>query len=389
MRRLVCLLLCLISSVGLAAKTVTVTFPKKGTYDVWTSPTWPMSWPSKSTRTTSANTEVSVADGETVFLFDAGSSNIAAKKASELKGEWKPTEADFNLIGIVNLKVEHKGQPVGGALVKATAGRQTYEVVLDPSQLGQIRLIGVAPGNLSVSVTYRSEGKQMPPLEQTFKTSLKRDKAEPTFTVAISDPVAIAKPEPKPGVATPTQNPNSEPVKKGNPLQNILITLLVLAGASALGYFLLKQAAQKSDLLKEKLTQLGVEVPEPPSDDEAIDDTPVPVPTPKVVQKIVLDDVAPSPTGNPAFVAEMGERIDILEGISRVGREPGLELSFPNESSISRSHAEITRNASMVSIRDVGSTNGTFVNGNKIGDSVELKPGDQVQFGAVRFRFEA
>lgn len=350
-----------------------------------------MSWPTSSKRTTEATIEVDVADADTVFLFDAGSGNMAARKAAELKSVWEPKEAEFGLIGIVNLKVEHKGKPVAGALIKATAGKQAYEVVLDPSQMGQVRLIGVPPGTLSVAITYRSEDTQMPPLEQSFKTTLKRDKPEPTFTIAISDPVAVTGPDAKP--VTPAQQ---EPVKKGNILLNVVVTLLVGGGAVALGYLLLRQASQRSDVLKEKLTQLGVDVPEPPSDDSTADATPIPVMTPKPVQKIVLDDASPdltamgsTPTGSPALIAEMGGRFEVGEGTSRVGREAGLELSFPAESSISRSHAEITRTGSTVMIRDVGSTNGTFVNGVKVTDAMPLNSGDQVQFGTVRFRFEA
>jgi pSer/pThr/pTyr-binding forkhead associated (FHA) protein len=37
---------------------------------------------------------------------------------------------------------------------------------------------------------------------------------------------------------------------------------------------------------------------------------------------------------------------------------------------------------------DHGSTNGTFVNGAKVSGEAFLRPGDEVQFGAIRFRYE-
>jgi pSer/pThr/pTyr-binding forkhead associated (FHA) protein len=72
-----------------------------------------------------------------------------------------------------------------------------------------------------------------------------------------------------------------------------------------------------------------------------------------------------------------------------VGREAGNALSLVTESTVSRRHATLVRSGASVAIRDEGSSNGTYVNGVKISSETELKPGDQVQFGEVRFRFEA
>ncbi|HWZ58539.1 MAG TPA: adenylate/guanylate cyclase domain-containing protein [Gemmatimonadaceae bacterium] len=52
---------------------------------------------------------------------------------------------------------------------------------------------------------------------------------------------------------------------------------------------------------------------------------------------------------------------------------------------ISRRHAEVLCGESGVEVRDLGSSNGTFVNGAKI-ESARLSPGDVVAFGKVPFR---
>src|SRR5262244_1283358 len=51
---------------------------------------------------------------------------------------------------------------------------------------------------------------------------------------------------------------------------------------------------------------------------------------------------------------------------------------------VSRRHAEVTIETAGVSIRDLGSSNGTFVNGNRI-TSARLAPGDRIIFGKVLF----
>ncbi len=72
-----------------------------------------------------------------------------------------------------------------------------------------------------------------------------------------------------------------------------------------------------------------------------------------------------------------------------VGRSPDSGL-FIDESFVSRHHAVISSDNSTYSIRDLGSKNGTWVNGQRIGDSPEiLQDGDIIHFGSptssVRF----
>jgi hypothetical protein len=54
---------------------------------------------------------------------------------------------------------------------------------------------------------------------------------------------------------------------------------------------------------------------------------------------------------------------------------------------VSRYHAAISRGPDGFEVADLSSTNGTFVNGNPVRTSKELKRGDEIRFGAVRFAF--
>lgn len=68
-----------------------------------------------------------------------------------------------------------------------------------------------------------------------------------------------------------------------------------------------------------------------------------------------------------------------LAGESTVGRTERADVVIPDHE-ISRRHARIRVLEGRVTVEDLGSTNGTFVNGNRV-DHQDLKDGDKLQFG--------
>jgi predicted component of type VI protein secretion system len=91
-----------------------------------------------------------------------------------------------------------------------------------------------------------------------------------------------------------------------------------------------------------------------------------------------------------AFIARdgalEGQRFD-LEGGRTIGRE-GADITLDDDQ-VSRSHARVSVAGSTITIEDLGSTNGTFVNGAKIDGATTLAPGDTVRIGATTFALEA
>lgn len=64
-----------------------------------------------------------------------------------------------------------------------------------------------------------------------------------------------------------------------------------------------------------------------------------------------------------------------------VGRAPGCGVSLPDDTFISQLHARLFRRDGEVFVEDLGSTNGTFLNDNKVSSAVPVRRGDKVRFG--------
>ena len=76
-----------------------------------------------------------------------------------------------------------------------------------------------------------------------------------------------------------------------------------------------------------------------------------------------------------------GERMDV-EGVVLIGRSPECELSVL-DTYISSRHARVINDDGDLSIEDLGSTNGTYVNEELVRGRVHLAKGDVVQVGGV------
>ena len=79
-----------------------------------------------------------------------------------------------------------------------------------------------------------------------------------------------------------------------------------------------------------------------------------------------------------------GNIIPLPVGKFLIGREEDCHLR-PNSEAVSRHHCVFTSDEFAVRLRDLGSTNGTFVNGEKIARAVILHSGDKVSIGKLEF----
>jgi pSer/pThr/pTyr-binding forkhead associated (FHA) protein len=72
-----------------------------------------------------------------------------------------------------------------------------------------------------------------------------------------------------------------------------------------------------------------------------------------------------------------------------IGREPGNGIAI-NDAEVSRKHARMAQQGTTYTIEDLGSTNGTFVNGVRLTAPHALRPGEVIAFGEqISVVFEA
>jgi hypothetical protein len=78
--------------------------------------------------------------------------------------------------------------------------------------------------------------------------------------------------------------------------------------------------------------------------------------------------------------AHAGE-VYALDDEVTVGRAPGCGIVLEEDTFVSQVHARVFRRGRETYVEDLGSTNGTMVNGVRIDEVTRLSRGDQVQFG--------
>mgnify|MGYP000232161030 CR=1 FL=1 len=76
-----------------------------------------------------------------------------------------------------------------------------------------------------------------------------------------------------------------------------------------------------------------------------------------------------------------------LNGNLYVGRDAGCEVHISNQF-ISRKHARISVTSTNILLEDLNSTNGTFINGQRIEQPTLIKLGDYLRFNELEFRIE-
>jgi len=88
----------------------------------------------------------------------------------------------------------------------------------------------------------------------------------------------------------------------------------------------------------------------------------------------------------PVLIESSGKEYPIRPGATVVGREGDISLV---DGRVSRRHASLASSDGAVSIEDLGSTNGTKVDGNALspGQKVSLKGGERISFGGLEVTF--
>ena len=81
--------------------------------------------------------------------------------------------------------------------------------------------------------------------------------------------------------------------------------------------------------------------------------------------------------------SQAGNRYLLPDGLTRVGRNPDNDIVIqgPDTAGVSLYHAEVSRDHAVCRVRDLGSTNGTYLNGERV-DEAELRVHAVIQLGS-------
>lgn len=94
-----------------------------------------------------------------------------------------------------------------------------------------------------------------------------------------------------------------------------------------------------------------------------------------------------APTGARLIDNRTGRDFPLRHGTTVLGRGDDADVRLP-DTGISRRHAQVSYDGGSAVISDLGSTNGTLVNGQAVREQV-LRPGDLIQLGGVALLYRA
>ena len=81
-----------------------------------------------------------------------------------------------------------------------------------------------------------------------------------------------------------------------------------------------------------------------------------------------------------------GEEIELQQGKTTIGRDSAIKT--PNDHFMSKRHAKIVLHKGKCTLHDLGSKNGTLLNGKKIRSSTVLANNDKIICGKSRYLFK-
>ena len=346
----------------------------------------------------------------TLYVLDAKTGNeavlpVAPKADIEYKFDIRPSDFDRARRVKVAVISSAKKLPVAAAIVKLEDGGGAVQTqILDPSAGGVAQFTDVPTGTVKISVTY-GDGKST---SQDIDVPLDREEAVPTVEVPVVGDVDTIQASQTVEPGNESGGPDHKPASsKPAPVNffSALVGLLVFAGIVVGVVVLLRN---RGATLRKALESAGIDLPNDMQPSSASQPAPAVQVDPSVcpfcggkkdpATGACACSVGASPaagmsavSSGPRLIATQGvysgNIYTLGAGVTTIGREESNTIAFPQDSTSSRRHARIDRSNGDIKIFDEGSSNGTFVNGVKVTEQV-LRPGDEIQVGNTRLRFE-
>jgi hypothetical protein len=401
-----------------ATRTVQVTPARPGTYSVWTeSKAGSTEGTVMTLETGNKSLSVPLTPAATkLYVFDDATGTVAEYPTEKLKdgASVAVNAADFKKIRTVAVKVTASGgKPVEKAAVTfADASGTKTQKVLTSLDNGTARFENVAMGKATVSAQYGADG---PKATQEVTIAPGKGGAPVEIEVPLSGsvptldvvPVTAIGSIPKASTDAPA-NPAGAPPSDSSGANNFLPGVIGIGLLVAAGIYGLRWAKNRGMTVAGSLKQIGVEMPQDGQGTAVSHLKPSPPPPPPLPSLAELPSAGAASTagvaasggsasngaaatGKPRLVGlagvVSGETFPLDEAFS-VGREEGNSLALTQDTTVSRRHARVEPLNGGWAVVDAGSSNGTYVNGTRVSNAQPLSPGDEIQMGSVRFRFE-
>ena len=109
----------------------------------------------------------------------------------------------------------------------------------------------------------------------------------------------------------------------------------------------------------------------------------------RFIGPLTVDPVAPSLTSSRTklyLVSPHGEML-LMDGANVIGRAPDATIQLDSPG-VSRYHARVVVAGHDATLQDVQSKNGTYLNGQRVGESARLSDGDEIRLGSIVMTFK-
>lgn len=336
-----------------------------------------------------ASTEIAAPDdpnGQIVYVIDLATNRAASKSLVPIlkAGSWSPKDSEFKLVGGIDVSLEPKDGVIAAGSLKLLSGDKGEDRLITASANNQAIFRYWPDETIRIRLEYEAEGST----KSVEKVVEVPESAYPC-SVTLEVPASFVAPDASIG-SEATRNPADRGAKPaGVGFGQVVVGLIIVAGLGYLAYWYYQNNQKVVERLAKQAGLNSLDPADPTGSHPAEPDR-------RKLETIDLGAsaaptaaapiTATSAARNPRLVNESGEVFLIGPGETTIGRE-GM-LAIAGESSVSRNHARASRDGDTVTLQDSGSTNGTFVNGVKVDSPCVLEPGDTVQFGAARFRYE-
>lgn len=398
--------LCLLYSAA-TAETVQIQLSTPGNHELWfANPADRHIQPVAAISTSGQAVELEITDeqrAQTLSVHNLTSGTVATKEVGLIlaEGSWNVVPEDFDSIYRVQVRVIDSGGSVesGAVRLMTSAGESTRLVSLENG--GAVEFFNVPIGSMRVQVLYQVGTEDFSTPVQTFNLEQDLETAR-EFTIDLNtEPVPEADPTEPEATASGEAGEADEAAPEGTTFLGMLVGLVVLGGIGVVAYWFFFKYPQKEEMLK----KAGLLTPDGTPDAHTPSGTGTSTPNaPKPAEKIVIEGAEPQRIGaggaaaapttahltpNPRLTSKDGSVHMIPDDIIEAGRDDSCGIALVGEDSVSRRHARIIRTEEgQTIIEDLGSTNGTFVNGEKIAQPTKVLPGDTVQFGQLVLTYE-